>query len=288
MNKMQKPHVTRFEQTLSRQRGFSAIEVTMVATVIAILALIALPVFLERVKDAREKATLDEMAQISKAQQLAYADTGHYFRLQDLDNTSRYTDITGIEGVTYEDSKQDPRQFEFSKNRHIYIPNIYWNSNNELSLSQRRILARQWKGPYVKYQQKDGEGSIFWRDIRINVDFFNLLTTTSGDGGPIPHFSDPAPPPGPTEDQYDNDEDLYPVDAWGTPYIFFATDLPSNDSDQANETFYHSAYIFSCGPDGLPGDGQPFESEQLMPWWVQHDAFNGQLGLGDDLSYRVR
>ena len=70
----------------------------MVATIISILALIALPTFLGRLKIARITATQDEMSQIAKGLQVSFADTGHHFRLQDLDNVNRYlTPLTNIE-----------------------------------------------------------------------------------------------------------------------------------------------------------------------------------------------
>jgi prepilin-type N-terminal cleavage/methylation domain-containing protein len=67
------------------ERGFTAIEVSAVATIIAILALILIPIVRNRVAEARLVAAADDMATIEKAQSLAFGYTGLYFGLMDLE-----------------------------------------------------------------------------------------------------------------------------------------------------------------------------------------------------------
>ena len=66
-------------------RGFTAIEVSAVATIIAILALILIPIVRNRVAEARLVAAQDDMASIEKAQSIAYGFTGKYFGLMGLE-----------------------------------------------------------------------------------------------------------------------------------------------------------------------------------------------------------
>ena len=70
------------------ERGFTAIEIAMVATVIAILSLIVLPLFRNRVDEAKIAAARADLASLMKAEMVAQADTGYYFRLEDLDNVA--------------------------------------------------------------------------------------------------------------------------------------------------------------------------------------------------------
>ena len=63
--------------SLRRRRGFTAIEVSAVATIIAILALILIPIMRGRVDEAKRVAATEDMSGIEKAETLAFADTGH-------------------------------------------------------------------------------------------------------------------------------------------------------------------------------------------------------------------
>ncbi|MBN1515767.1 hypothetical protein JXA32_04270 [Candidatus Sumerlaeota bacterium] len=236
--------------------GFSAIEVTMVATVIAILALVALPVYMKKMEEARLNSTIDEMKELSTALVMAKADTSEYPRLQDLDNTTGFVDANG-DNVP-DNNLEDP---EYA---HVYVPSAYWNDLffNDGG-SERAILALRWKGPYVTYQQSR---SIAIYDIRYSEVFRELLSNPSG--GPVPYHGIWRP---------SDDLDRYPVDAWGTPYIFFGTGPTIYDSP--SETGFLVARIFSCGPDGLPGDGGAFDAANLRPWEI--DGTGGLLGEPD-------
>lgn len=174
-----------------RAKGFSAMEVTMVATIISILALIALPIYLQRLNAAKITAAQDEMFQIAKGQQLAFADTGHFFRLQDLDNLSEFS--TPFSNV------------EIQGSIHEYVPSAYWNQLFTTSGSERSTLFRNWQGAYLAYQNI---GSIPYGFLSIDPALANF---SSQNGGPL---SDHGP-------SVENITDLIPVDPWGTPYIFF-------------------------------------------------------------------
>src|SRR5690242_10240370 len=69
---------------LASKRGFSAIEVTAVAAIIFVLALVLVPIVNKRVEEAKKTACEEDLVAIEKAEQLAYGFTGHYYRLHDL------------------------------------------------------------------------------------------------------------------------------------------------------------------------------------------------------------
>ena len=58
-----------------KSSGFTAMEITMVATIIAIIALLILPLFRARTDEAKEVAARDEIDSIVKAEVLVNADT---------------------------------------------------------------------------------------------------------------------------------------------------------------------------------------------------------------------
>jgi len=165
-----------------RARAFTAVEVTMVAAVIAILALIILPLFQKRAEKAKIAAAQDDLRGLAHAEMLAYADTSWYFRLQDLDNTQLYP------GTPTEQP--------------ISVPYGTWD-RFFLTANEREVLWRRWQGPYIAMQNmasmpKSSLPGVF------------SSTRTSQNKYPIPAFST------------DIGSDKIPVDPWGSPYIFYA------------------------------------------------------------------
>jgi type II secretory pathway pseudopilin PulG len=261
--------VTRLTRTL---RAFTAIEISMVITVIAILALLILPLFRDRVEAARQAAVQDELSSLAKAEMLVYADIGFFVRLQDLDNTS-----------TYNDPPVRPDQ---------EIPIAGWN--RALSPSERARLvqgAKAWKGPYItmnkfKYMTLDQNPvtaepgarqlvpEFFWSGggFGIGVRGGPMMDLISGVS-----WLDPA-------GYVDWWEDRIIIDPWGTPYIFFGTGkLQEENGMFINlESNFGNAAIYSLGPDGFPGDGQPYQAPAGSAEELLRDGGNFQLGAGDD------
>jgi len=130
-----------------KRAGFTAIEIAMVATIIAILALIILPLFRKRAEEAKVTAALDDMRGLRDALILANAETSLWFRTQDLDNTSTYN------SPPLEPDKE--------------VPIASWNE--ALTFSQRLTLANEekWQGPYVSAPR-------FLYLAQINPDFPQL------------------------------------------------------------------------------------------------------------------
>ena len=231
-----------------RIKAFTAVEVTMVAAVIAILALIILPLFHKRAEKAKITASLDDLQGLAKAEILANADTGWYFRLQDLDNTKVYDE-------SYTSPAEDPLIDES-------VPWAIWS--RALFTSERETLANTWEGPYIALQTRS-QGRSYARaielgDFRTSTDFPQYTTQNAQGFYPILVFN------------YDSDEDKIPVDPWGAPYLFFAP-----------ETLYGHGVIYSMGPNVLPGDGSAgaISINQL----VRDTREPENLGNGDDLKY---
>ncbi len=169
---------------IRRVKGFTAVEVTMVAAVIAILALIILPLFQKRAEKAKIAACQDDLQGLAKAQILAYADTGSYFRLHDLDNTQLYPGTNA--------------------DRHIAVPYAVWD--RALTPAEREVLQRRWEGPYIAIQNLS---STRLADALADWDTAFFQPTPQGKT-PILAFAE------------DNDDDKIPTDPWGGPYIFYA------------------------------------------------------------------
>lgn len=167
-----------------RLKGFTAVEVTMVAAVIAILALIILPLFQKRAEEAKVAACLDDLQGLAKAEILANADASWYFRLQDLDNTKLYPG-------TAEDID-------------IAVPFAIWD--RALTTAEREVLQRRWEGPYIAVQDLSSE-LLANATANWDSDFFQ----PNGQGKtPVLVFAE------------DDEDDKIPTDPWGGPYIFFA------------------------------------------------------------------
>lgn len=292
MTKRTRPHPAH------ARRGFTAIELTAVATIITILALILLPIVRNRVDQARIVATEDDMRTIEIAEVLARADTGQFYRLSDLDNP-----IADPEDIQDAVTAGDEAELDSVLGQ---LPASYWNrpipqfalDGTETSFDLRgHPLVANWKGPYTrfsntKFQTLETLVSIIpelFRSYNVgtgtNLAFGGSTDTTGvavdhGDGGPILIIRSTV------NDVQDDiaDEETTPIDPWGAPYLFFgadriATNLPPGIS--GNESNFGVAAVFSLGPDGLPGS-----PAQAVISSIDEETYyreSGFIGTGDDL-----
>ncbi len=249
-------------------RGFTAIEIAMVATVIAIFALMVLPLFRNRVEEAKIAAAKADLTSLMKAQELAHADTGFYFRLEDLDNVINNDPNpfppAGWTGVTIETPPL------------VYVPGADNRTPRNLTVQEWRALAGttaspKWKGPYVTmsrtitYGELRATGSPLLRSFNGGQYSAIRDIPAGGVGGGDPNL-------------YDSDRNRIPIDPWGNPYLYFPP---------TGETRYNYNSIFSLGPDGLPGNGLPFTRENLLREGANiNDPNDDYLGTGDDLEVR--
>ena len=246
---------------LRSRRGFSAVEVIAAATIIAILALILIPTLTRQVEKGRNNGALDELSQFAKVIPIAYAENNnHYFRLQDYDNLQ-----------TYNVSVSDPT---------TEVPVTYWGLVGPMLTTERARLKTSWDGPYTTFHKFQ-----LINDLLVSApNAFTIIQPQSGTitqpGGPIfvmlegnftPGSAIPQPP---TQDER---RDLYPVDPWGNPYIFFGVGT-INVPGVAQESFY-TPVIYSMGPDGNPGGLTNPAAKDYYP-------SAGSLGNGDDVTWK--
>lgn len=244
---------------LKRELGFTAIEITMVATVIAIIALLILPIFRGRTDEAKVVAAQDDLDSILKSEILAEADTAQYFRLQDLDNS-----------VNYSISNIDPSSD---------VPISYWN--RPISESERQALStsQRWKGAYFTVKKYAYLGPL--PNLPEYADKFDLIRANHPalwrNGGPILHIGNGGVSPTDLGLE-DAPVDRVPIDPWGQPYIFFGPGkLGQNTSIESN---YGWGLIVSTGPNGVPGNKT---SGVLGSDYLRE---NGVIGTGDDIIIR--
>jgi prepilin-type N-terminal cleavage/methylation domain-containing protein len=260
------------------ERGFTAIEIAMVATVIAILSLIVLPLFRNRVDEAKIAAARADLASLMKAEMVAQADTGFFFRLEDLDNVAGNTPSPAPgTGITI----QTP-------------PLVY--ANGQDNRSPRGVTLQEWfslagpasaprfKGAYAAITRSLTYGEM--RASPSSVLYLRSATGSIGNYAAIRDLPQGGQPAGTDPTLFDSLDNRIPIDPWGNPYLFFP---PSNESS------YNFAAIYSLGPDGLPADEatrtalgvgavnyQYYTRESVN----QTDSSDDLLGKGDDLEVR--
>lgn len=239
----------------SQQRGFTAVEIAMVASVIAILALLILPIFRQRAEEARIAAAQDELQSLVKALLLVEADIpggNHLPQLSDLDNLEA---APGTNLGTFPDPAlpgrtrwfNDPQNPQAS--RFIFpgeFPGVYPQATYE------NTVAPNWRGPYIAMRNTITLG-------QLAAQFPEL---TAGNGGTI---------------RVQSGNDRYPLDPWGSPYMLFGPE---------GETVYNYRVLYSLGPDGLPGGSA---QRAALGGGLPANAFRrqgGLLGTGDDLEFR--
>lgn len=268
------------------KRGFSAIELAAVASIIAILALILIPIVRTRLETARQTAAVDDMRTIEVAQTLANADTAQTYRLCDLDNPRADLDLFALTTATVAQKEQAVRS----------VPNGTWNkpfsSAEQADATKLGLIGALWNGPYTTFNKtKFLPTSALLANPQFRVvDIDSLPANTTAGTGPMPIFQSSstaggAPPNDgspPFNDDLDNNEH-WPIDPWGSPYIYFGTGRmgvaagdTANTAASVLETNWGVGAIYSTGPDGYPGNNNvPAPAD-----WFREA---GILGTQDDL-----
>ncbi len=251
------PYTILTGRALGRRRsrlGFTALEMSAVATIIAILALILMPLLRKRIEESRITAAMADMKQIELAQMMIHADTGYYVRLFDLSHPSA-----------------DPGDSQAVAQ--IKLPKATWNQPiNQASLNAFR---NNWNGPYAVPNRQ--------RLLREVVEGLPQLFRGDAVAGLNPQE-------GPVllleEDGFDErgqgavNRSRYPIDPWGNPYIFFGPGQIGEygyPTPLTNETNFNTAVIYCLGPNGGPGQVTNYTSNHFF-------RETGALGTFDDLS----
>jgi type II secretory pathway pseudopilin PulG len=238
-------------------RGFTAIEIAMVATVIAILSLIVLPLFRNRVEEAKLAAAKADLESLLKAEILAQADTSFYFRLEDLDNVLNNDPVAPpVAGITVEvpplvyaeGQTQNPRG----------LTQTEWHNLAGTKASPK------FKGPYTAFTRTIPYGELLLTGTPM------LRSVNGNTYSAIRDLRQGNLPAGSDAQLFDSPDNRMPIDPWGQPYLFFPP---------GTESAYNFSVIYSMGPDGLPGDaGAATQNNYLRE--------TGVLGTGDDLEVR--
>lgn len=255
------------------QRGFSAIEVTAVAAIIAVLALILIPAVNKRVDDSKIAAAKDDLQAIQKAEELAYGYTGHYFRLCDLDRPA----------------PESPQDADAA----LRVPRAYWNKPI-MNQTETNFLVNNWRGPFLPLRRSMSLADIVrTRPELVSSNGLAALAGADGLGGPIYFYEGDDVnwkfPKGGAIAGLDGQEGTqYPIDPWGNPYIFFGAGrygLPDGVSnfglDQQNN--WGTAAVYCMGPDGYSGSlatTEPTSAKQSKAYFRELWT----LGTGDDIK----
>jgi type II secretory pathway pseudopilin PulG len=249
--------------------GFTAVEIAMVATVIAIIALLILPIFRQRTEEARRVAALDELSSIAKAMLLIEADIGIQVRLNDLDNGDELGNVT-------------------NDNVGTAPPIAAWNGTLESDVAKSRdTVVANWLGPYAAFER------FVYMTNSLAVPTLDPFFYTEN-GGPIYHVTGARAFSGNTSGgtsitdtdvaPFPSDPiglaDRFPVDPWGQPYLFFGKGTIEYVGGGTAESVFNTSVVYSMGPDGFPGENNPG-----APLTFYHRE-TGILGTGDDLQYR--
>jgi prepilin-type N-terminal cleavage/methylation domain-containing protein len=234
---------TGFPSPSARRRGFTALEVTAVAAIIALLAVILIPIMRTRVEDSKKVAAQEDLAAIEKAETLAYADTNHYVRLQDL--TCPVADQTIIASTTGTSFQEQMAR----------VPHATWNRELRPGFTPSQMtayaasgyggtelmtMATNWKGAQLAVHHGASIKTLIAQAPWLFSDGAVASSTSSspkGDGtgapgGPILVLGANAADDiailktaniGAPVDSTGDPIITYPVDPWGNPYLFFGS-----------------------------------------------------------------
>lgn len=255
-----------------RDFGFTAVEIAMVGAVIAILSLIVLPIFRNRVDDAKIAAAQADLRALMLAQQVVKADTDAYARLEDLDNV----ELFGYQGALPNGIDKEVPFFKYIKPTATGTP-LATRLVMDDAERQRFAGTEQspvWRGPYIAFQS----ATTYENLVKSPIAQY-LLASTNGDS-----------PQAAIQNKFntefkDHDDNRYPIDPWGSPYMFFP---PTGNAAEANPPGgqeFPSSVIYSLGPNGQPGNGD--QAANVAAYTREFAAQNaGQpdvLGADDDL-----
>jgi type II secretory pathway pseudopilin PulG len=257
---------------LSGRTGFTAIEIAMVAAVIAILSLIVLPIFRNRVEDAKIAAAQADLNALMKAEQVVKADIDAYARLEDLDNV----ELNGYTASPAAGVDKEVPFFKYIKPRDTVSPDPQSRHLMTTQLEREQLAGTPanpvWRGPYIAFQRFIMYEDLTAASSQVNQ---NILFSASGD-----EYAAIQDRPGGIAQ--DSDQNRIPTDPWGNPYLFFPPNGNAADPNGSNGA-YASAAIYSMGPDGMPGDGGTAPATFTRGYAVTNPTALDRLGAGDDL-----
>ncbi len=255
-----------------RDHGFTAVEIAMVAAVIAILSLIVLPIFRNRVDDAKIAAAQADLRALMLAEQVVQADTNAYARLEDLDNVELFK----YKGALPNGIDKEVPFFKYTKPTSTTVDPTDTRVVMDDGERQRFAGTEQdplWRGAYIAFQN-----STTYENLLANPLADYLLASRNG-GDYKAAIQDK------TGDFRDHEDNRYPIDPWGNPYMFFPPTGNAADASSGGAQEFPSAVIYSLGPNGQPGNGD--QDTNVLAYTREYAAQNPGaefvLGADDDL-----
>jgi prepilin-type N-terminal cleavage/methylation domain-containing protein len=235
-----KAHPTMNSLRRNFQRGLTLTELLVVMLIIGLLSTIAVPVYINRMEDARVRLALAEMREIANAQEQVAIIHGFYVPFQVLDNIPE-----GPNNPSDGDTIRD----DFTGNLFVINPLVrpLDQQSNQLALSDAnaRVTAirDRWEGPFLNPQRvyiDDGAQGKPGDPNYVNAGYYRLD---------------------------------FPLDPWGSPYRFYSplgiigsgsytlnyNNLGVSFSDgiltTADDRNFDRYAVLSFGRDGFPDFG---------------------------------
>jgi prepilin-type N-terminal cleavage/methylation domain-containing protein len=245
------------------RRGFSAVELVAVSTIIAILSMILVQSLQNHVEKARLARVYTDLGEIRDIQSLIFAQTSRFARLQDLDNTEIYT--TNTLAPDFDPGIQVPGLFYKMRIDDVKSTTLLNTGIPSATYERvRSVMSNKWTGPYTNFTEYITLG-----EIASDMDW--LLSTNDG-----PIYYDTV------GSEKDVDTDRYPLDPWGSPYIF----VPRYHIDTAVgvDDVVIGGRVYSMGPDGFPGSNDGTSGDALSGADYFPEDLDSDGNLGEDGS----
>lgn len=162
----------------SRQRGFTLLEVTLIAAVIAILVLVLAPSILNFLNQSRMARAQNDVQALADAVQQFFRDTGHYPRFRDAGRTQPIRLLVSPGAVGRAQPGAEPwtltdlRSIDWVANQLVNNKPAFGDSGYPL---KRSPAGSGWNGPYIPADL----GSDPWgHRYVINVEFLSVMPGT--------------------------------------------------------------------------------------------------------------
>ena len=246
-----------------RRRGFTLIEILIVASLIALFSGIAMFAVQAMYDQNRRKAMFDETKQIGQALHFAYEDLGFFPRINFIGYSKGLLTYDTGGGVEYVRPGFDTYGY--------------------LSLGQKSTaIADSWHGPYMavteaRAQLSQGQKGLAWMRIMDQVVVDEKATI---------------------KNQYNEDPTVvrWPTDTWGNPYVLYqivADPVVAKENPTTNplglrlaklgEQGDYFTAVVSYGPNGYPGGYPPTDTKNATPLVGDERLKSGALYVVGDL-----
>lgn len=227
----------------SRRRGFTLVELVIVASLIAIFSGLAVFSIQQQFRNNQVKATIAETRQIATALDLAHLDVSIFPKLCWMDQSESGLRFLGVQLYG-----TGPNSAQFFNNMEI---------GQRSTFNQAFSISQNWRGSYFAMSQ-------------------SRAGTSQGRGGLInmilPEYNTPAFSGTIGETGF-----RWPADPYGSPYVvymlnvdrntetlFFINDDPIKGTNPGFQGDYINAVV-SYGPNQVPGGGANFRTGLISP-----------------------